>query len=108
MNNAQPPLLNAENQKLMKELRHHQKLSPILAHFSFTHLPPHLMSYSRAFAVLAVSLAEHLHPHDEELQQCLRKLLEAKDCAVRSRLTLEMQISERERLEQEANEKDGD
>jgi hypothetical protein len=56
---------------------------PMLQFFSFLHLPPHLQTVSRAFAELAQELTETL-PRNPERTVALRKLLEAKDCAVRA------------------------
>lgn len=60
---------------------------PILRHFTFEHLPPHLAEVSRPFGVLAHRLVETL-PRDPERSVALRKLLEAKDAAVRARTTV--------------------
>jgi hypothetical protein len=48
---------------------------------------PHLQGISRPFADLAYEMAERI-PSSAELTACLRKLLEAKDCAVRAALDL--------------------
>ena len=58
---------------------------PILAHFSYEHLPPELQAISRPFAELAWQTATHL-PKSAEVSAGLRKLLEAKDCMVRAAL----------------------
>jgi hypothetical protein len=58
---------------------------PMLQFFSFDHLPPHLQTVSRAFCELANEVAETL-PRNPERTVALRKLLEAKDCAVRAAL----------------------
>ena len=55
----------------------------LLAFFQFAHLPPRLQHISLPFCALAVEL-EHLLPAGSEKTVALRKLLEAKDCAVRS------------------------
>lgn len=62
----------------------HPNTQALLRFFGFTHLPPHLREVSEPFSVLAHSLAEKLD--GPELTVCLRKLLEAKDCAVRAAL----------------------
>ena len=59
--------------------------TPIIEHFLFMHLPPHLRSHSRPFANLASSLVDNM-PGSAELTAGLRKLLESKDCVVRARL----------------------
>lgn len=55
----------------------------ILRHFSYTHLPAHLQEVSKPFCDLARDLSRDLKPC-AELSTALRKLLEAKDCAVRA------------------------
>ncbi len=57
----------------------------ILQFFAFSHLPPHLQEASRPFAELANTLMRDL-PRNPERTVALRKLLEAKDAAVRARL----------------------
>ena len=59
--------------------------NPILKHFAYSHLPPRLQDVSRAFHEIAISNAAAL-PDGPEKDMCLRKLLEAKDCAVRAAL----------------------
>lgn len=59
--------------------------SPILRYFNYLHLPEHLQDVSKMFCVLAEDL-ENLLPAGPEKSVALRKLLEAKDAAVRSRL----------------------
>jgi hypothetical protein len=56
---------------------------PMLQFFSYDHLRPDLQPVSKAFAELAHELAETL-PRNPERTVALRKLLEAKDCAVRA------------------------
>jgi hypothetical protein len=58
---------------------------PLLQFFSFEHLPEHLKEVSAQFAAVADWAADNL-PHNPERTVALRKLLEAKDCAVRARL----------------------
>lgn len=53
--------------------------------FETNHLPPHLQEISAPFAALALSLLSVCHD-GPELSAALRKLLEAKDCAVRQRV----------------------
>jgi ferritin-like protein len=64
----------------------HPAISSLLSHFSYEHLPPHLAVVSRKFCELAEGMAYSL-PADPETTVCIRKLLEAKDCAVRAALT---------------------
>jgi len=56
---------------------------PILQFFGFAHLPPHLQPASEPFANLAAHIANNL-PRNAERTVALRKLLEAKDAAVRA------------------------
>lgn len=58
---------------------------PMLQFFAFAHLPPHLGEVSRPFRLLAEVLVHDL-PRNPERTVALRKLLEAKDAAVRARL----------------------
>jgi hypothetical protein len=58
---------------------------PMLQFFRYEHLPEHLQAMSRPFGVLARQLVENL-PRNPERTVALRKLLEAKDCAVRALL----------------------
>lgn len=59
--------------------------SPIMEFFAYTHLPQHLQKVSAPFYELALRLETGLKS-GEEKQMALRKLLEAKDCAVRAML----------------------
>jgi hypothetical protein len=58
---------------------------PMLQFFVYDHLPPHLQVISQAFSDLAHEVANTL-PRNPERTVALRKLLEAKDCAVRAAL----------------------
>jgi hypothetical protein len=53
--------------------------------FAYEHLPPHLAEVSRPFGELARTIL-HTLPRNPERTVALRKLLEAKDAAVRARL----------------------
>lgn len=64
---------------------HHPATAALLVFFEYEHLPPKLKEVSRSFCVLAHDVAEYL-PSGPETTTCLRKLLEAKDCAVRAAL----------------------
>lgn len=59
---------------------------PILRFFHYQHLPPALQEASRPFCELAVLIVETL-PRNEERSVALRKLLEAKDAAVRANVS---------------------
>lgn len=58
---------------------------PILQFFEFKHLPNELQLVSSRFHRLALELVEGL-PRNPERTVALRKLLEAKDAAVRAKL----------------------
>lgn len=53
--------------------------------FAYSHLPPHLQQISLPFAALAEFIAANI-PYNPEVSEALRKLLEAKDCAVRAQV----------------------
>jgi hypothetical protein len=58
-------------------------LHPLTQFFSYAHLPDHLQAISRPFHILAHDM-DRLLPDNSEKDTALRKLLEAKDCAVRA------------------------
>ena len=58
---------------------------PFLKFFAYDHLPERLQSVSKPFYDLAQALIVGV-TDNEERSMALRKLLEAKDCAVRARL----------------------
>lgn len=63
-----------------------EKRSPtdfLLQFFVYDHLPDHLAVVSKPFADLASEIC-NLVPDNPEKTVALRKLLEAKDCAVRA------------------------
>lgn len=62
-----------------------EHVEPLLQFFEFAHLPPQLAEVSVLFSNLAHSIVTTL-PRNPERTTALRKLLEAKDCAVRARL----------------------
>lgn len=57
----------------------------LLRWFDYAHLPEPLQTTSRAFAELAYAIAHYIEPGPERTV-ALRKLLEAKDAAVRAKL----------------------
>jgi hypothetical protein len=61
---------------------------PILQFFAFEHLPEDLQRVSKPFGDLAHAI-ESLLPRNAERTIALRKLLEAKDAAVRAKLFVE-------------------
>ena len=60
-------------------------MNSILQFFTYQHLPTHLQEVSKPFCELANWVAENLEPNSETATT-LRKLLEAKDAAVRAKL----------------------
>jgi hypothetical protein len=54
----------------------------LMQFFTYAHLPPHLQEVSKGFALQAEATC--LLPDNPERTTALRKLLEAKDCAVRA------------------------
>lgn len=60
-----------------------------LAFFTYEHLPYELQSVSKPFCDLAWQTALRFSNHPAEVAVCLRKLLEAKDAAVRASLMLD-------------------
>lgn len=61
----------------------HPAIQNVLQYFKTEHLPPHLQEVSKDFRVLAVLTAGRA-PSSPETTVALRKLLEAKDAAVRA------------------------
>lgn len=57
----------------------------MLQFFAYAHLPPDLQAISKQFGDLAQLMVDTL-PSNPERTAGLRKLLEAKDCAVRAQL----------------------
>lgn len=55
----------------------------IMKYFKYAHLPKHLQEISQPFGDLAVKMNDFL-PDGAEKSVMLRKILEAKDCAVRT------------------------
>lgn len=66
--------------------RLHPSIASLLSYFDWKHLPPHLQSISIPFCALARTIADTLE--GPEAAAALRKLLEAKDCAVRAAVTM--------------------
>lgn len=58
-------------------------IEPLVQFFSFNHLPEHLQKISAPFAGMAFEIVKNC-PKNPERTVALRKLLESKDCAVRS------------------------
>lgn len=66
----------------------HPSVKHIMQFFDFDHLPDHLKKVSKQFHDLAFWVANHIKNNPEKTT-ALRKLLEAKDCAVRAKLAIE-------------------
>lgn len=64
-------------------MRPELKDNPLMQFFEYLHLPLHLQEISKPFHDLAEALCERMGNNAEGVT-ALRKLLEAKDCAVRS------------------------
>lgn len=60
-------------------------VDPILKFFAYEHLPHKMQEFSRPFADMAQDIVERI-PRNAERTVALRKLLEAKDAAVRAAL----------------------
>ena len=58
---------------------------PLMQFFAYGHLPSHLRAVSQPFGDLARWMVEAVPPNAERAE-ALRKLLEAKGCAVRAAL----------------------
>lgn len=70
--------------KLSDEQKEALASYPILEFFKSDHLPVWLQEVSRPFGLMAWEMAKA--PRNAETSAGLRKLLEAKDCAVRAAL----------------------
>ena len=76
MTNATPPAPAEFNAEQLAA-------DPILRYFHYSHLPPFLQGASKPFCEIARHVIETL-PRNAERTVALRKLLEAKDAAVRA------------------------
>lgn len=61
------------------------KDNPLMKYFAYEHLPEHLQKISKPYGEMAKQLCEVMGNNAEGVT-ALRKLLESKDCAVRSAL----------------------
>lgn len=64
----------------------HPATQQLLELFAYEHLAPNLQEISKPFHDLANLVAQQQTERGAEQTTCLRKLLEAKDCAVRMRV----------------------
>lgn len=62
----------------------HPSIQQVTRFFEFAHLPAHLQTVSAPFTLTAKTLLDTIPADDPELTVALRKLLEAKDAAVRA------------------------
>ena len=62
-----------------------QPAEPLIQFFAYAHLPANLQPISKPFGDMADWIVKTL-PRNPERTTALRKLLEAKDCAVRAQL----------------------
>lgn len=65
------------------EMKFDENTEYLLQYFSYSHLPPQMQVFSKPFCELAWEIVKTL-PRNPERTTALRKLLEAKDCAVRA------------------------
>ena len=84
---AESKVNEAEDRRLAEEAGRPEVVDAeaLLQFFADEHLPEHLREHSKPFGDLARRLVETL-PSNPERTMVLRKLLEAKDCAVRAKL----------------------
>lgn len=64
----------------------HPAIAHVLSFFTYEHLPEKLQAISKPFSLLATEVAARA-PDNQETTVALRKLLEAKDAAVRAGLS---------------------
>jgi hypothetical protein len=72
----------------------HPSIPALLRYFEYGHLPPELQQVSKPFHDLAHNVVDEFGETIDvgsgaQLNRCLHKLLEAKDCAVRVAITYE-------------------
>jgi hypothetical protein len=77
--NSKGCFVNGEEKKALDEI------DRMLTWFHFDHLPAHLQLVSQPFAELALTICARVEPGPERTVS-LRKLLEAKDAAVRAKI----------------------
>ena len=75
-----------EENTMKKEI--HPNIQQLLRYFEYQHLPERLQQISKRFHDLAWALVDEV-PESPEVTVMIRKLLEAKDCAVRAALPRE-------------------
>ncbi len=82
---TQPATPNALARDPHQHAKDGPRPEPMMQWFTYAHLPPNLQGVSEPFCTLAREIAVMLPPNPERTV-ALRKLLEAKDCAVRALL----------------------
>lgn len=70
---------------MTQETNNQETKESLLQFFEYAHLPEDLQTISKPFGLLAHHLVNNL-PRNPERTVALRKLPEAKDCAVRARI----------------------
>jgi hypothetical protein len=65
----------------------HPSIEHFRPFFAYSHLPAHLQAISKPFGDLAEAMMDTMGLEGPECAAGLRKLLEAKDCAVRAALS---------------------
>ena len=79
-----PEFWISENQIKVTKNENQKEFDPMLNNFSYKHLPEKLQEISKDFSELAHQMACRGYDNIPETMAGLRKLLEAKDCAVRA------------------------
>lgn len=81
--------MTVENKSMTNEVKtvaaQKEYADPLMQFFSYSHLKPEYQEISKPFGELAEWIVSTL-PRNPERTVALRKLLEAKDCAVRAKL----------------------
>lgn len=77
-----PPPRKDRLVEAVNQCSRHPAIQGILQFFEYAHLPEHLQAASKPFCELAERIADG--PQNAEATVALRKLLEAKDAAVRA------------------------
>lgn len=81
--NAHEVRIRSMEERLSGGVQQAKPTDPMLQFFAYDHLPQQLRAVSEPFCHLATLVVETL-PRNPERTVALRKLLEAKDCAVRA------------------------
>lgn len=57
---------------------------PVIEHFKYQHLPPHLQIHSKPFCEMAFDIARKQPEYHREIEKALDHLMYCKDAAVRA------------------------